>query len=244
METLPVAHQNVFVSLRAFDTGGGATAFQRYRGNLEEILMKKTTHRLYEWAKTVSLRCKTSRTMTFDDITEDGRLWAVRYDGETDNALYALFDQWNDVMWLRAFFKKNWQDLTTYFKITDINQAIEDTIEDSERLQGIIMDISPDVNLDEIFQPLENFRTSDMLLGKEKARLRRVKRHTSWLRIYAIKLSEGVYLITGGAIKLTLRMEEREHTRRELVKMEKVRAFLLHEHIIDDDSFVEYMNTL
>ena len=182
--------------------------------------------------------------MTFDDITEDGRLWAVRYDGQTDNALYALFDQWNDVMWLRAFFKKNWQDLTTYFKITDINQAIEDTIEDSERLQGIIMDISPDVNLDEIFQPLENFRTSDMLLGKEKARLRRVKRHTSWLRIYAIKLSEGVYLITGGAIKLTLRMEEREHTRRELVKMEKVRAFLLHEHIIDDDSFVEYMNTL
>ena len=71
-----------------------------------------------------------------------------------------------------------------------------------------------------------------------------MKRHTSWLRIYAIKLSEGVYLITGGAIKLTLRMEEREHTRRELVKMEKVRAFLLHEHIIDDDSFVEYMNTL
>lgn len=44
---------------------------------------------------------------TFDDITEDGRLWAVRYDEENDNALYALFDQWNDVMWLRTFFKKN-----------------------------------------------------------------------------------------------------------------------------------------
>ena len=41
--------------------------------------------------------------MTFDDITEDGRLWAVRYDGEKDNALYTLFDQWNDVMWLRSF---------------------------------------------------------------------------------------------------------------------------------------------
>ena len=53
--------------------------------------------------------------MTFDDITEDGRLWAVRYDGEEDNALYTLFDQWNDVMWLRSFFKKNWQDLTSKF---------------------------------------------------------------------------------------------------------------------------------
>lgn len=30
--------------------------------------------------------------MTFDDITEDGRLWAVRYDGENDNALYRIFD--------------------------------------------------------------------------------------------------------------------------------------------------------
>jgi len=182
--------------------------------------------------------------MTFDDITEDGRLWAVRYDGEEDNALYTLFDQWNDVMWLRSFFKKNWQDLTSYFKITDINQAIEDTIEDSDRLQGIIMDISPDANLEELFHPLENFRTSDILLGKEKARLKRVERHTSWLRIYAIKLSEGIYVITGGAIKLTLKMEEREHTKQELVKMEKVRSFLLNENIIDNDSFVEYMNTL
>lgn len=25
--------------------------------------------------------------MTFDKILEDGRLWAVRYDGENDNAL-------------------------------------------------------------------------------------------------------------------------------------------------------------
>lgn len=181
--------------------------------------------------------------MTFDNITEDGRLWAVRYQGENDNALYTLFEQWNDVMWLRSFFKRNWQDLTSYFKIT-INQAIEDTIEDSDKLQGIIMDISPDANLDEIFHPLENFRTSEMLLGKEKARLKRVKRHSSWLRIYAIKLSEGVYVITGGAIKLTLRMEEREHTKLELAKMEKVRSFLLNENIIDNDSFIEYMNML
>jgi hypothetical protein len=180
--------------------------------------------------------------MTFDDITEDGRLWAVRYDGDNDNALYRLFDQWNDISWLRDFFKTNWQDLTSYFKITDVNQAIMRTIEDSEKLQGIIMDLSPDANLDDIFLPLENFRTHDMLLGKEKAKLRRGNNRTSWLRIYAIKLTSGVYIITGGAIKLTLRMDEREHTREELKKLEMVRAFLLSENIIDDDSFIEYMN--
>lgn len=39
--------------------------------------------------------------MTFDKITEDGRLWAVRYEGAEDNALVTIFDQWNDILWLR-----------------------------------------------------------------------------------------------------------------------------------------------
>lgn len=55
--------------------------------------------------------------MTFDDITEDGRLWAVRYESENDNALYTLFEQWNDVLWLRTFFKNNWNDLQSYLLI-------------------------------------------------------------------------------------------------------------------------------
>ena len=91
------------------------------------------------------------------------------------------------------FFKQNIGNLASYFKITDVNQAIYDTIEDSERLQCLIMDISPDANLDEIFRPLENSRISEMLLGKEMARLRNAPRHASWLRIYAIKLEPGIY---------------------------------------------------
>ena len=182
--------------------------------------------------------------MTFDKITDDGRLWAVRYDGESDNALYTLFEQWSDVMWLRKFFRENWDDLTAYFKVTDINQAIEDTIEDSDQLQCLMLDLQPDSDLESLFHPLENFRTSERVLGKEKAKLKRTVRHSSWLRIYAIKLSQGVYVITGGAIKLTLKMEERDHTKAELKKLEIVRRFLLNEDIIDDDSFIDYVNTI
>ena len=108
--------------------------------------------------------------MTFDDITGDGRLWAVRYDGANDNELFRLFDQWNDVMWLRNFFKENINDLSAYFKITDINQAISDTIDDSEILEGVILDISPEANLDLIFRPLSNNRTIAERLEKMKAR--------------------------------------------------------------------------
>ncbi len=182
--------------------------------------------------------------MKFELITENGHLWAVQYEDCLDNVLYTLFDQWNDVKWLRSFFKNNIVDLAAYFKITDVNQAIYDTIEDSERLQCLIMDISPDANLDEIFRPLENNRTSEMLLGKEKARLRNTPKHASWLRIYAIKLDPGIYIITGGAIKLTRTMQEREHTLVELARMERVRNFLLENDIVDMDSFNEYQKEL
>lgn len=182
--------------------------------------------------------------MTFDDITEDGRLWAVRYDGDNDNILYSLFDQWNDVAWLRAFFKANSSDLESYFKITNINEAIRRTIDDSDKLEAIIMDISPEANLDLIFRPLSNSRIAECLLGKEKAKLKYLVGRASWLRIYAIKLAHGAYIITGGAIKLTATMQEREHTAKELKKIEQVRNFLLQENIIDDKGFIEYIAEL
>lgn len=74
--------------------------------------------------------------------------------------------------------------------------------------------------------------------------MRRKIGHSSWLRIYAIKLASGIYIITGGAIKLTATMQEREHTRKELIKIEKVRRFLLQENIIDDSGFIEYISEI
>lgn len=180
--------------------------------------------------------------MTFDDITENGKLWAVRFDGESENELSKLFAKWNDVNWLRSFFIENIDDLNNYFKITDITQAVKDTIEDSDQLECVLLDLSPEADLSMLFRPLNNNEMSDAMLQKEKARLKRRLKHSSWLRLYAIKLVSGVYIITGGAIKLTATMQEREHTRNELIKLEKVRRYLLEENITDDTGFMEYLN--
>lgn len=75
--------------------------------------------------------------MTFDKVTKDGRLWAVRFDGNADNEFIKTIDQWDDIVWLRSFFQENFSDLIAYFKISDINTAISDTIEDSDHLQRI-----------------------------------------------------------------------------------------------------------
>ncbi|MBQ6277881.1 MAG: hypothetical protein IJK62_14390 [Bacteroidales bacterium] len=178
--------------------------------------------------------------MTFDKVIDDGRLWAVRFDNDKDNALQKVMSQWADAGWLADFFMQNIDDLISYFKITNIEDAIYQTMEDRDELACIIMDISPDADLDQFFRPLENSRAREMILGKEKGR----PHHRSWLRLYAIKLSMGIYIITGGAIKLTRTMQEREHTLQELEKMEKVRNFLLNEHVFDENSFVDYQKEI
>lgn len=177
--------------------------------------------------------------MTFDDITGDGRLWAVKYDGDHDNILAMTFERWNDLDWLKAFFTVNYKDLSNYFKITNLNEAIYDTLADAQELECIILDAIASEELDLLFRPLQNHQPSEVVLGKEKAKGDRQRGHDSWLRLYAIRFQKNSYLITGGAIKLTRTMQEREHTLAELQKLEQVRNFLISEGAFDLDGFYD-----
>lgn len=177
--------------------------------------------------------------MKFDDVLGDGRLWAVEYEGMQDNILFCTFRNWMDIDWLKLFFTEHLNDLRSYFRITNIDEAIYDTLSDAAKLQAVILDISPEADLDALFRPLDNNRTSEMLLGKEKAKGAKNVTHASWLRLYALKLEPQTYLITGGAIKLTHKMEERRHTMEELEKLETVRNYLIEKGVSDLDGLID-----
>ena len=113
------------------------------------------------------------------------------------------------------FFMENFEDLRSFFRIERLDQAIEDTFEDAVALEE---------------------------LTREKARNWARDRHASWLRIYAIRLEPNVYVVTGGAIKLSRTMQEREHTALELDKLNRCKAFLKANGVFDQDSFVELTN--
>ena len=53
-------------------------------------------------------------------------------------------------------------------------------------------------------------------------------------------LESGRHIITGGAIKLTATMQEREHTLMELAKLNKVRDYLISIGIFDYNGFEDY----
>ena len=190
----------------------------------------------------VSIFVTKNHKMTFDKILDDGRLWAVRYDKEGQNCFDELFDRWYDMQWLKSFFTDNISDLSAYFHITDVYKAIMETIEDASTLECLMLDISPDANLNTLFRHLENNRFSEMTLGKEKEKGKNVHKHSSWLRIYAIKIEDGIYVVTGGAIKLTATMSERTHTLAELAKMEMVRNYFIDNGVFDKEGLNDYIN--
>lgn len=136
----------------------------------------------------------------------------------------------------------NFDDLQSYFNIERLDVAVNDTFEDAEALQELVLEIPYTENLDEVFTPLGMTDNRNQELTREKARNWDRNRHASWLRIYAIRLEPNVYVITGGAIKLTRMMQEREHTALELKKLNQCRDFLKANGIFDQDSFVELTN--
>ena len=159
--------------------------------------------------------------MKFEELVKD-KLWAVRGDDEDCHALEILLDHWNDVVWLNTLFVENQVDLLSYYSVS-IEEAIMHTIEDSDKLESALLQLAVDDDLDRLFRPLDNNETGNSLLQKDKARLKDRPRHSSWLRIYALRLLNGAYIITGGAIKRTHTMAEREHTQAELNKIDRDR---------------------
>jgi hypothetical protein len=155
------------------------------------------------------------------------------------NELSMLFKEWNDIGYLMDFFMANIDDLRSFFHIERISDAIEDTMDDAEQLERLILDIPYTDNLDNLFKPLGS--ASDLTireLTREKARNWDRLGHPSWLRIYAIRLEKNVFVVTGGAIKLTRAMQDRPHTQDQLDKLNKCRQYLINNGVFDADSFI------
>ena len=88
-------------------------------------------------------------------------------------------------------------------------------------------------NLDALFQPLDDRTYRIKNFDKEKAKgIHRI----TWLRIYAVKFNDG-HVVTGAAIKLTHKMEERDNTILELKKLDIVKTSLLLNTV--SDKFVD-----
>ena len=194
------------------------------------------------------------------EIIKDS-LYAIRYDDVQDefennefddnssNDIFSrIFNNWNDVEYLEAFFNEHKEDLQReFFNYISIEEAIYQTIEEANELEDLILQIAESGKTDRgqtlqtLFKPLHKKDEDKFPVpGHQKSKLYGTK-HRSWLRIYAIRIEENVFIVTGGAIKLTRTMNEREHLENELKNLEDVKQFLIENGIVDKDSIEDFM---
>lgn len=169
-------------------------------------------------------------------------LWAVKYPEKDADELTLLFREWRNFNYLLVFFLANLEDLKAFFQIQRVGEAIQDTFDDACALEKLILDFPYTEELDGLFHPLSLSDTRSAELTREKTRNWDRARHASWLRIYAIRVEKNVFVVTGGAIKLTPAMQDRPHTQLELEKLNKCRDYLKVNGVFDQDSFLDYID--
>lgn len=162
-------------------------------------------------------------------------LYAIQYEGKTDE-FHRAFEHWQDPEYLRRFFKQHQEDLEHGYYQTSINNAVRITRAEAQALEETILDCCEQgqydsaASLQTFFQSL---RDDDYRLYH----LQKTKGKERWLRLYAVRIAAHLYVITGGTIKLTRRMQDREHTQIELQKLDEAVEFLKALDLIDPDDF-------
>lgn len=163
------------------------------------------------------------------------RLFAFKYEGEADNEYDRLMDLWTDTEYVWNFLNTNNYDIP---KDKTKRQLVEYIYEDAISIDDQLINITKttDQSLSHFFKPLYNNEYKFKILSLQKGR-------EYCLRLYAIKIDDDTFVITGGAIKLPLHhfMKDREHTREELRKLDSAKSYFNENGVFDEDSFFEFL---
>lgn len=166
----------------------------------------------------------------FELSETNGKLFTAQFEGEEEdeagrpqNAFSKLRAEWSDPNWFRAFFSKFKQDHFKFYGKSNLTRSMLEAIDFADDLFEDLMESAKSDDLQKIFKPLNNsekYQTYDLQSLKAKGAERK-----SYLRIYAVRYGDE-FVITGGTIKLTKYMEDRNHTQLEKHKLDTVVEFL------------------
>ena len=172
---------------------------------------------------------------------ENNSLLSVQFDKEESDEFTLLFDKWNDIEFLEQFFEDNKADLQSgFFGNISIEEAVFRTIEEAEMLEQHIRTVAQkgklnpeESRLDLLFSPLhKNDYSTQLLQSKAYGQGRR-----TWLRLYAVRIAENLYVVSGGGIKLTATMNDRPHLIRELEKLKVTQRYLKEIDLLNEDDY-------
>lgn len=148
-------------------------------------------------------------------------------DSDDTDVFNKCFENWQNPIYLYDFFKKHEKDLSFYRM--SVKQAAANVIHESFNFYNRILDTIESEEIDEsldqnIFQPLHDRDDFDLPLIQTKSYGNKMA--LSFIRLYAIRLSDGCYIIVGGLIKTKKKLQEMEEGKEILKKLKQLEKHL------------------
>lgn len=164
-------------------------------------------------------------------VLEEEYLYAVEYVGDGTDVVEILFDRWADTEYLVEYLDKN-SDLlhAGFYTDMEIANGVGNIIRDAHRLKMKLAKASKGRRLHQLFKPYTKGIQTRHSEPLKKAYGTIPK---SMLRLYAVSLADGSYIICGGAIKLTKAVDEDDTLKRERTRLNKLRDYLKQQGIED-----------
>lgn len=183
---------------------------------------------------------------------EKSELWSVCYpEDQIDNNLKDIYsilmdDLWSDIQYLLRFIKNEvksegydasfWNGISTQELIDKILDEIDDFDTELFNADSLSVD-THNRRLDNIFIQLhQNIYSLNSLYDSH--RKARPNINKSIIRLYGIELSDKTIVITGGTLKLKLKMIG-DHFDKEMKNLKRVQAFLNSQGIIDRNGLID-----
>jgi hypothetical protein len=163
-------------------------------------------------------------------------LFAFHFDDEEENEFARLLGEngiWMNPISLFQFVEEHKEDVPKYENIDELPEKL---IESAHDINDILKQITHGntATISGFFKPLHNQAYRQAILVSQKGR-------KTYLRLYALKIDDNCFAITGGTIKFTHLLKDKPHTQTELQKLEKCKAFLKEQDVFDSDSFYELL---
>lgn len=166
------------------------------------------------------------------------------------NEIYVELDEfnklrelWQDPLYLEDFYFANSHHFRDpYWGEVEYESFIEDVILSAPLIFEKFSQVLASNEIDTLFEPLGKNDKKNSGKGiriRVKSKFGKIGRRFAF-RIYAIKVDDGCYVVTGGTIKIVKEMHEAHNTTVELKKLQAVYSDL-EESSNDKNSFVEFL---
>lgn len=160
----------------------------------------------------------------------EGALYAIRWPSDQYNCWSQMAEKLQDVEYLNDFFTEH-QEKLGFFQVS-VTDAVWRTRKESNDLLQELLDLAHNAeagqepDLEALFEPLHleegyqhpRFYTDYKAKGDSRT--------APWVRIYAVKCNENLFVITGYGIKLVRQMKDDPLLVEELKKLDKATEYL------------------